>query len=636
MSSYKRPFRRGAFLLSIIFAVLLVGVGAGAAQARDAFVVISGGGDPQGNNYSQYLSARAYTNFLRSRYPEDSIWVFFGAGNVTGKPPLIADVIQTVKDANGRNRTTFIPGALLGNRPARREEIARAFRDEILPAVREGGTLYLFVGDHGSPSGPHGGADDFPESVITLWQWDRDPTHPHGWRDYVSPTESLGVAQLRRWLSEGLGRGRVVFTMSQCYSGGFHYLGIPRQVTPDLRWFTRTPGWVTQVKETDGMPLVAGFTATDDVSLASGCTPDVEADRWAGYERYLPEQLVGFDVFTLKPAGVVRNSLYAAHAEAALVDQTIDKPRSTSEQYLHVWAKTIERVAQEKDVRSDIRQHLERFRDTLNGKSVQSKDPALLERQAEFKRLIDRMVAENSSLKDLPSLTQEKLEEAASKAEPHSHSHNHSQGKHEPLVDMKVANDLWNKQIAPAWLKAVEAGEVPELEKPVAAYELDVAKYEASTPASGGHGHDHELQARGRGVSPTMAGYWHSGYGDPKSFEDARAKMIDDWSRARKRRILDWAKQSGDPKVRAAAQVCELTYPPSTLDPNYVAPDAHESEEGDKKEERPSGSTAAARIQFYRQVLGAWDFLIGVNEREALARVKALTDLERTALPKGR
>jgi hypothetical protein len=34
--------------------------------------------------------------------------------------------------------------------------------------------------------------------------------------------------------------------------------------------------------------------------------------------------------------------------------------------------------------------------------------------------------------------------------------------------------------------------------------------------------------------------------------------------------------------------------------------------------------------------LGAWQFLLAVNERPALNRLKELTDLERTPLPRGK
>ena len=46
--------------------------------------------------------------------------------------------------------------------------------------------------------------------------------------------------------------------------------------------------------------------------------------------------------------------------------------------------------------------------------------------------------------------------------------------------------------------------------------------------------------------------------------------------------------------------------------------------------------TAAERTLFYRRVLAAWEFLIEMNERPALARLRELTELERTPLPPSR
>jgi len=46
-----------------------------------------------------------------------------------------------------------------------------------------------------------------------------------------------------------------------------------------------------------------------------------------------------------------------------------------------------------------------------------------------------------------------------------------------------------------------------------------------------------------------------------------------------------------------------------------------------------SKATAAERALFYRRVLAAWEFLIAVNEKPALARLRELTELERTPLP---
>jgi hypothetical protein len=628
---------------------LLAGA-AGGVHAKDAFVVISGGGGPDSNHYSQYLQARAYATYLRAHYPQESIWTFFGAGNVSGQPPALFDVEQTTTDDAGHETTVWIAGALPDNRPARHDAIARAFHDEILPAVKDGGTLYLFVGDHGGPSV---GAN--PESVISLWGWDRDPTAPFGWRSY---DDSLGVAELRRWLSAGLGQGRVVFVMSQCFSGGFHYLGSPRDVAVNPAWFSRAPRWVGATEETRNMPPAAGFSATDDHSFASGCTSDVSADHWAGYERYLPETLLGLDLFTLqKGKQPALHSFHDAHVRAAQVDQTIDKPRSTSEQYLAVWAEAITRTAKEPNLADSVKKPLDDFRKTMDGKEPRVADAAFTAREDEYRRLADGMIKANPKLADLLAANGGELERAirfdpdaaaANQAEQGASADDPTSAndRDDDSEDMQLAAWLWAKDIAPAWQKAVDADEVTDLAAPVLAFERDMAAIEVRKRSAEAR----STPARGIG-DPRLLVYYHGGYADPATFDATRAKAIADWARKRKHAIVEWAKKSKDAKLRAAAEAYALWVPSEVLDPDasdgVAASDARrdggsggvrnagQREKGADEQKHPplKRSVAAARIYFHRQVLAAWQFLLSVQERPALERVTSLTQLEHTALP---
>src|SRR4051794_12906870 len=86
--------------------------------ARDVFVVLSGGDSPLDNNYSQYLQARAVAAWFEQNHPRDSVWTFFGAGNVTGEKPIFGDVRRQVK-RDGLLLDTWLPGALPHNLPAR-------------------------------------------------------------------------------------------------------------------------------------------------------------------------------------------------------------------------------------------------------------------------------------------------------------------------------------------------------------------------------------------------------------------------------------------------------------------------------------------------------------------------------------
>jgi len=90
-----------------------------AAPPRDAYVVLSGGGTPLSNNYSQYLQARAFAGFLEARFPGQPRWVFFGIGNREGESPILADVRRQVR-RDGRLVESWLPGPPKDNRPATR------------------------------------------------------------------------------------------------------------------------------------------------------------------------------------------------------------------------------------------------------------------------------------------------------------------------------------------------------------------------------------------------------------------------------------------------------------------------------------------------------------------------------------
>jgi hypothetical protein len=94
----------------------------------------------------------------------------------------------------------------------------------------------------------------------------------------------------------------------------------------------------------------------------------------------------------------------------------------------------------------------------------------------------------------------------------------------------------------------------------------------------------------------------------------------------RRSAILEWAKQSDDESLRAAA---------GRLDSGGGSTERSvEASDGVSARERPiDAETAAARALFYRRALAAWSFLLEMNEREALARLRELRELERTPLP---
>jgi hypothetical protein len=618
-------------------------------SARDVFVVLSGGDSPLANHYSQYLQAKAAATYFERNYPRDSVWAFFGAGNIEGEPPFFGDVHRRVT-RDGIVLDSWLPGPVSRNRPARRDVILRAFREEILPAVAGGGTLYLFVGDHGSRT-----RGENPESIIDLWSLEPDPASERGWRS--TRNESLGVAELRATLAQGIGQGRVVFCMTQCHSGGFHYLVVPREMTPNPKWFTVFPDWAAKIKEQPAFPRAAGFTATDELSLASGCDADPDPDKWAGYERFIPESLFGLDLFTLERTGQGMRSFAEAHVAATLVDRTIDKPYSTSEHYLERWANLIEtRLAKETNLTEKVKKQVTVYLRTVDGAAPKASDRAFQQRQTLFRRFTNKLAEQNPAVKSLLRTgTRKELEQAIGPASgrgrgpaPSSSTQGTQNttpgqsgqkrgsggqpGRGQPPPQGRRGRGgaspemlkHWTETVRPAWKTAVESSQVNE----VLAGALEFEKYLLSEEAKG---RDYFFTR-----PPTLEIFWRSGYSDPQTLDPAKAEAIVKWSIERRRQIVAWAKTSQDAPVRSAAEKLAPATPQRRSEPTpSPQPPSPASAKSSNVSTRPlSKKTAAERVLFYRRVLAAWEFLIAVNERPALARLRELTELERTPLPR--
>lgn len=588
--------------------------------ARDVFVMLSGGVSPFDNNYSQYLQARAINACFEKNYPRDSVWTFFGAGNVEGERAVMADVCRKVT-RDKLTIDTWLPGAIPHNLPASREVVLRVFREEILPAVAGGGTLFLFVGDHGSRAGRNG------ESEIDLWELTRDPRGSVGWR--YETNAALGVTEFRRTLAAGIGKGRVVFCMTQCHAGGFHSLAIPAEMSPNPRWFSQPPDWLkAKPKAVPAFPRAAGFTATDEFSAASGCVADPDENNWAGYERFIPEHLFGVDLFTRETTRAGLRSFAEAHVAATLQDFTIDKPSSTSDEFLERWATLLDsRLAGERQLTARVRSAVAAYQRTLDGGWPKIADPAFRERQMQFGRFIESLSEQNPRSKTLLLTgTRKELELAIGPSRerrpipPVSPGPQTNRPPRRPRSGASAENRrLWRETVRPAWTEVVESGEITnrlsfplEFEKHLLKAEKEQNKFFLS----GGQALEEE-------------GFWFSGYGQPETVNPKKAEAVARWTLERRAKIIAWAAASDDEDVSDAA---------AKLSQRRARPRANAQISDEEANPSPSLSkkTAAERALFYRRVLGAWEFLLAVNERPALARLRELTELERTPLPPAR
>jgi hypothetical protein len=595
-----------AFLRRLVVCLVVsAAVTAQPAYGRDIYVVLSGGISPFDNNYSQYLQARALAEYFLKHYPPGSVWVFFGAGNVDGQPPVIADVHRQVT-RDGAVVDTWLPGALPGNRPATRDAVLGALRAEILPLVAGGGTLYLMVGDHGSRA-----KRGVRESEIDLWSLVRDSSDDRGWSE--RDDDALTVSDLRETLAGGLGQGQVVFAMSQCHSGGFHSLAVPRTLVPEDRWFT-TPPVRPRRAAPPALVRAAGFTSTDEVSIAAGCNASPDPDHWVGYERLMPERLLGEDLLTRRATGPAARSFADAHTAATLDDQTIDKPYSTSEQYLDRWAALIEtQLANTRTLTKEVAVQVAAFTRVVDGAEPQVTDATFRARQAQFRALIARMSEQNPAVRDLLATgSRRQLERAARTERTDSASTaGASRAAGSPRASDRERHRLWRAVVKPAWIAALDAGEIGDVSGAVATFERHLLDEESDK---------HDFLVDGDDDLRDEL-YWYSGFGHPTRMDQARADVLAQWAARRSRRILDWAQASASMRVREGAALIA------------------QGLEGDDQADEDgvlSVKTAAARALFERRVLAAWGFLLAMDERAALDRVQELTALERTPLPSSR
>jgi hypothetical protein len=393
--------------------------------------------------------------------------------------------------------------------------------------------------------------------------------------------------------------------MTQCHSGGFHHLSVPRRMAANPEWFTAQSGPAPRASTT--VPFAAGFTATDEQSLAAGCDPSPDPETWAGYERYLPEQLLGLDLFSLGQGGKALPSFFEAHVEATLVDQTIDKPMSTSEQYLERWAELIETELTDSRLLTPAmaRDVAAYHRAVDTGKPDYPPLNLLLDRMTLFDGFIKRMVEQNPPASTLLLTgSRQELEAAAGPSSRSGGSPGHR--RRGPSSDLRKA---WTDAVRPAWKAAVLAGEVTVIPPAALAFEKHLLAQEDS-------GRDFLLGDRNALAAEV---FWESGYHDPATVDDARAAAVARWGAQRRDRIQEWAKQSPDAAVKRGGVRLADAAPPRLAD--RTAP-------------RPlSRRTAAQRVLFYRRVLAALAFLVAADEQPALRRLQQFIELERTPLP---
>ena len=176
--------------------------------------------------------------------------------------------------------------------------------------------------------------------------------------------------------------------------------------------------------------------------------------------------------------------------------------------------------------------------------------------------------------------------------------------------------NLWSETIRPAWKAALVAKKVTDIPEAARAFELQLIALEEKTPT--------KIFLPGDRDAVRNELFWRSGYAQLDAKNLARAAVVARWEAGRRAAILAWARSSPDDKIRAAALTWGGPVRPKTAP--AVRANQLANEFGEKKE-------ALQRALFYRRVLGAWAFLIAVDERGALERLAAWRALEISPLP---
>ena len=363
---------------------------------------------------------------------------------------------------------------------------------------------------------------------------------------------------------------------------------------------------------------MAGFTATTEDSLAAGCVPDPDPENWRGQERHFPEALFGVDIMTGATKGAALPSFAAAHEAAVLVNRTIDKPSSTAEMWLERYATLIEKVVKDSPALTPkARAAAERYERIVEGEMTGVSDAKWLATERRYARFVEALTEQNfSSAVLLGGGTRAQLE-AAIGTKPGNAGGGGARRRGAP-EDVKK---LWTETIRPAWKAAVQAGTVKGVSKEVRAFELHLIGLEEKNPS--------RIFLPGDRTAVRNELFWQSSSAIPATADAKKAAVLGRWEAGRRAAVLAWARTVTDEKVKAAAV--------KWAGPVRAAPAASTTAtapraaipalaQGERKE-------GLQRVLFYRRVLGAWAFLLAVDERGALERLAALQALEETPLP---
>ncbi len=344
-------------------AALVAGSQSFADQSKQ-ILILSGGGSPASNHYSQYLQTKAVYEDLSTRFNYKTS-LFFGAGYSPDSSAQYADVHKT-ETKDGKSLSRYIVGRIPNNSPATKENVLNYFKT----INKQLDAFFIVVSDHGLPNEINGKTDStFSNNCIDMWnaKLQNGVVEPIG---SFEKSRCLSKNELKDLLSLNVQARKKVFVMSQCFSGGFHQMSVDESQaypTADIN--------------------TCGFTAVTQDTWASGCSPDVDGPTYQGYERSFTEQLTGIDYTKNLRIRNPKNSFRAAHEEALLEDFTLDIPLATSDYYLWRWAlKITNSDFKPRTDYSNIENALKKFNQAAEYSFISS-DVGFKSKQAIFQRM---------------------------------------------------------------------------------------------------------------------------------------------------------------------------------------------------------------------------------------------------------
>ncbi len=548
------------------------------AQA-DQVLVLSGGGGPPSNHYSQYLQTKTLTDNLRTMLPRTDVNVLFGAGNVIGSPAVLADVHRVVK-SGGKSREVMESGFIVQNQAATRENVDLYFNSPKVSLMGKDETFFLLVSDHGMPfTFPDGSSDTtFSNNCIDLWSFESDLLTNH-MKPGGAAQRCYSKDNLKQHLTQNVPAKRAVYAMSQCFSGGFHKMSVD----------------ITKTYPTADS-RICGFTAVTEDTTASGCTPDVDGPGYQGYERSFTEQLTGVDVVSGQRLRPARASFAEAHQAATIEDLAKDIPLATSDFYLWKWALAIGKrsfvprtaVLNANDARKTLSE-TRIGKMNLHDLQYVAKESFFEKMQNEFLRLYPEYSGAMTGTFDDHRALEQKLSKELGLIE-------ESFGPVGEALGRNMAG------ILSGWKKQVAAGK-SSLTPAEAKLELGLFDKIESNYGPGALGQVSLYILSMKTVT------------DP-----ALALAISEYKANRFPYAADWATKSGNkPFVDAAANVKIQEQQMAEIEHRYTSIQKRHGH--------------VRRLMIYREALGAWNALSRMGDNQALAELTGLLECESAKLP---